>query len=181
MVHLRGAFDPERGTALAARLDARVEALFHSGDTVAPVEVMPGVESNDQRRALAPSSSARHGVLSSLDSIAPPRVVTSTSILGALQLSHAEPPVPLDDTRLTDSAGSERRRLQTAHHSSAARHLGPDAVDGPNAARSDNQRDGGCGSPHLCVPQLHREVRSLRTTPHHTRPLDSGCLDRLLE
>jgi len=53
MIHLRGAFDPERGTALAARLDARVEALFHSGDTVAPVEVMPGVEPNDHRRALA--------------------------------------------------------------------------------------------------------------------------------
>ncbi|MFM7490792.1 MAG: DUF222 domain-containing protein, partial [Actinomycetota bacterium] len=95
MIHLRGAFDPERGTALAARLDARVEALFHSGDTVALVEVMPGVEPNDHRRALAPSSSARHGVLSSLDSIAPPRVVTSTSILGALQLSHAEPPARL--------------------------------------------------------------------------------------
>ena len=53
MIHLRGAFDPERGTALAARLDARVEALFHSGDTAAPVEVMPGVEPNDHRRALA--------------------------------------------------------------------------------------------------------------------------------
>ena len=53
MIHLRGAFDPERGTALAARLDARVEALFHSGDTDTPVEVMPGVEPNDHRRALA--------------------------------------------------------------------------------------------------------------------------------
>lgn len=53
MIHLRGAFDPERGTALAARLDARVEAMFHSGDTAAPVEVMPGVEPNDHRRALA--------------------------------------------------------------------------------------------------------------------------------
>ena len=53
MIHLRGAFDPERGTALAARLDARVEALFHSGDTATPVEVMPGVEPNDHRRALA--------------------------------------------------------------------------------------------------------------------------------
>lgn len=53
MVHLRGAFDPERGTILAARLDARVEALFHSGDRGAPVEVMPGIEPNDHRRALA--------------------------------------------------------------------------------------------------------------------------------
>lgn len=53
MIHLRGAFDPERGTALAARLEARVEALFHSGDQCAPVEVMPGIEPNDHRRALA--------------------------------------------------------------------------------------------------------------------------------
>lgn len=53
MVHLRGAFDPERGTVLAARLEARVEALFHSGDKASPVEVMPGIEPNDHRRALA--------------------------------------------------------------------------------------------------------------------------------
>ena len=53
MVHLRGAFDPERGTVLAARLDSRVEAMFHSGDQSAPVEVMPGIEPNDHRRALA--------------------------------------------------------------------------------------------------------------------------------
>lgn len=53
MVQLRGAFDPERGTVLAARLEARVEALFHSGDQGAPVDVMPGIEPNDHRRALA--------------------------------------------------------------------------------------------------------------------------------
>lgn len=53
MVQVRGAFDPERGTVLAARLDARVEALFHSGDKGSPVEVMPGIEPNDHRRALA--------------------------------------------------------------------------------------------------------------------------------
>lgn len=53
MVQLRGAFDPERGTVLAARLEARVETLFHSGDQDSPVEVMPGLKPNDHRRALA--------------------------------------------------------------------------------------------------------------------------------
>ena len=83
MVHLRGAFDPERGTVLAARLEARVEALFHSGDKASPVEVMPGIEPNDHRRALAlldsahPSVVRPAGVLSSLDSIAPPFSMSS--------------------------------------------------------------------------------------------------------
>jgi hypothetical protein len=53
MVHLRGAFDPERGSILLSRLEQRVEAMFHSGDRELPVEVGPGVEPNDHRRALA--------------------------------------------------------------------------------------------------------------------------------
>jgi hypothetical protein len=53
MVHLRGAFDPERGSVLLSRLEQRVEAMFHSGDREVPVEVGPGVEPNDHRRALA--------------------------------------------------------------------------------------------------------------------------------
>jgi hypothetical protein len=53
MIHLRGAFDPERGSILLSRLDQRVEAMFHSGDRELPVEVMPGIEPNDHRRALA--------------------------------------------------------------------------------------------------------------------------------
>lgn len=44
MVHLRGAFDPERGSVLLSRLEQRVEAMFHSGDVAVPVEVGPGVE-----------------------------------------------------------------------------------------------------------------------------------------
>lgn len=44
MVHLRGAFDPERGSVLLSRLEQRVEAMFHSGDVEVPVEVGPGVE-----------------------------------------------------------------------------------------------------------------------------------------
>jgi hypothetical protein len=53
MVHLRGAFDPERGSVLLSRLEQRVEAMFHSGDREIPVEVGSGVEPNDHRRALA--------------------------------------------------------------------------------------------------------------------------------
>jgi hypothetical protein len=53
MVHLRGAFDPERGSVLLSRLEQRVEAMFHSGDREVPVEVGQGVEPNDHRRALA--------------------------------------------------------------------------------------------------------------------------------
>jgi hypothetical protein len=53
MIHLRGAFDPERGSVLVSRLEQRVEAMFHSGDREVPVEVGPGVEPNDHRRALA--------------------------------------------------------------------------------------------------------------------------------
>ncbi|MDA0370717.1 MAG: DUF222 domain-containing protein [Actinomycetota bacterium] len=53
MVHLRGAFDPERGSVLLSRLEQRVEAMFNSGDVEVPVEVGPGVEPNDHRRALA--------------------------------------------------------------------------------------------------------------------------------
>ena len=53
MVHLRGAFDPERGSILLSRLEQRVEAMFHSGDQEVPVDVGPGIEPNDHRRALA--------------------------------------------------------------------------------------------------------------------------------
>jgi hypothetical protein len=53
MIHLRGAFDPERGSVLLSRLEQRVEAMFHAGDREVPVEVGPGVEPNDHRRALA--------------------------------------------------------------------------------------------------------------------------------
>ncbi len=53
MIHLRGAFDPERGSVLLSQLEQRVETMFHSGDREIPVEVGPGVEPNDHRRALA--------------------------------------------------------------------------------------------------------------------------------
>ena len=53
MIHLRGAFDPERGSVLLSRLEQRVEAMFHSGDAEVPVDVGSGIEPNDHRRALA--------------------------------------------------------------------------------------------------------------------------------
>jgi hypothetical protein len=86
MIHLRGAFDPERGSVLLSRLEQRVEAMFHAGDREVPVEVGPGVEPNDHRRALALLASVNGtspngerssfevsagGMLSSLDSMAP--------------------------------------------------------------------------------------------------------------
>jgi hypothetical protein len=53
MLHLRGAFDPERGSVLLSRLERRMEAMFHSGDREVSVVVAPGIEPNDHRRALA--------------------------------------------------------------------------------------------------------------------------------
>lgn len=61
MVRLSGAFDPERGAALAGVLDRRVEAMFHSGDRHSAPEagsgrepdVEPGIDPNDHRRAIA--------------------------------------------------------------------------------------------------------------------------------
>ncbi|MDA0371950.1 MAG: DUF222 domain-containing protein [Actinobacteria bacterium] len=72
MVHLRGAFDPERGSVLLSRLEQRVEAMFHSGDVEVPVEVGPGVEPNDHRRALALAASVNGTSGSNGDTVASP-------------------------------------------------------------------------------------------------------------
>lgn len=53
MTRLSGAFDPERGAALVGLLDRSVEAMFHTGDRDAVLEVAPGIEPNDHRRAVA--------------------------------------------------------------------------------------------------------------------------------
>jgi hypothetical protein len=53
MTNLFGKFDPERGSAVAALLDAGVEAMFHSGDSEVPIECDSSIEPNDHRRALA--------------------------------------------------------------------------------------------------------------------------------
>ena len=72
MVHLRGAFDPERGSVLLSRLEQRVEAMFHSGDVEVPVEVGPGIEPNDHRRALALVASV-NGTSGSTGTVMSPR------------------------------------------------------------------------------------------------------------
>lgn len=53
MVRVSGAFDPERGAMLAGCLDRQVEAMFHSGDREVPLDVAPGIDPNNHRRALA--------------------------------------------------------------------------------------------------------------------------------
>lgn len=57
MTRLSAAFDPERGAAIAGRLDRHVEALFHGGDTghrdADGFAVAPDVDPNDHRRAIA--------------------------------------------------------------------------------------------------------------------------------
>lgn len=53
MTVVHGKFDPERGTALVGALDRMVEAMFHCGDS--DIDVAPGVDPNDHRRALAMS------------------------------------------------------------------------------------------------------------------------------
>ena len=73
MVHLRGAFDPERGSVVLSRLEQRVEAMFHTGDVEVPVEVGPGVEPNDHRRALALVASVTGSHNTSGDTARPPR------------------------------------------------------------------------------------------------------------
>jgi hypothetical protein len=53
MTNLFGKFDPERGSIVAALLDAGVEAMFHSGDGEVPIDCDSSIEPNDHRRALA--------------------------------------------------------------------------------------------------------------------------------
>ena len=94
MVHLRGAFDPERGSVLLSRLEQRVEAMFHAGDAEVPVEVGPGVEPNDHRRALALIASVNGSHSSNGDMV--------TSPVRAEIIVH----VPLDQlTEQAESAG----------------------------------------------------------------------------
>lgn len=53
MTRVSGAFDPERGAVLAGCLERQVEAMFHSGDKEVPLDVAPGIDPNNHRRALA--------------------------------------------------------------------------------------------------------------------------------
>jgi len=53
MVQVRGQFDPVTGAALASLVEQQKERMFHSGDRDVPVNVAPGIEPNDHRRAHA--------------------------------------------------------------------------------------------------------------------------------
>ena len=53
MTNLRGRFDPISGAAIVNSLERRVEQIFHSGDRHEPIDVAPGIEPNDHRRARA--------------------------------------------------------------------------------------------------------------------------------
>ena len=48
-----GKFDPISASILKSKIVRFVEAMFHSGDKEAPVEVMPWIEPNDHRQAQA--------------------------------------------------------------------------------------------------------------------------------
>lgn len=52
MIHLRGAFDAERGSVLLGRLEIAMERLFHSGQA-APAHDLSGVNPNDNLCAIA--------------------------------------------------------------------------------------------------------------------------------
>ena len=52
MIHLRGAFDAERGSVLLGRLDNMMERLFHAGHAAADSD-LSGVSANDNLRAVA--------------------------------------------------------------------------------------------------------------------------------
>ena len=52
MIHIRGAFDTERGTVLLGRLENEMERQFHSGSACAGSELL-GVSPNDHLRAMA--------------------------------------------------------------------------------------------------------------------------------
>jgi len=53
MVQVRGQFDPVTGAAFASLVEQQKERMFHSGDRDVPVNVAPGIEPNDHRRAHA--------------------------------------------------------------------------------------------------------------------------------
>lgn len=53
MIQFRGQFDPVSGAALTSLIEQQKERMFHSGDRDVPVNVAPGIEPNDHRRAHA--------------------------------------------------------------------------------------------------------------------------------
>ena len=53
MLQVRGQFDPVSGAAFTSLVEQQKERMFHSGDREVPVNVAPGIEPNDHRRAHA--------------------------------------------------------------------------------------------------------------------------------
>ncbi|NCZ70571.1 MAG: HNH endonuclease, partial [Actinobacteria bacterium] len=53
MLQVRGQFDPISGAAFTSLVEQQKERMFHSGDREVPVNVAPGIEPNDHRRAHA--------------------------------------------------------------------------------------------------------------------------------
>ncbi|MFZ9158069.1 MAG: DUF222 domain-containing protein [Ilumatobacteraceae bacterium] len=53
MLQVRGQFDPVSGAAFTSLVEQQKERMFHSGDRDVPVNVAPGIEPNDHRRAHA--------------------------------------------------------------------------------------------------------------------------------
>ena len=51
MLQVRGQFDPVSGAAFTSLVEQQKERMFHSGDRDVPVNVAPGIEPNDHRRA----------------------------------------------------------------------------------------------------------------------------------
>lgn len=112
MVNLRGAFDPERGSVLMSRLERRVEAMFHSGDRETPVDVAPGIEPNDHRRALALVAAVE---ATSSDVETSPGAAVTTNLAPAASIgARSEIIVHVDLTTLT--GGLTAKRIATTQH-----------------------------------------------------------------
>ena len=182
MMHLRGAFDPERGSILLSRLEQRVEAMFHTGDVEVPVEVGPGVEPATRQHCASVAVLPAGGVLSPLDSMTPVTALLIEQCGGVTQSSRFETPA----RRLNRRAGcgsSARRRLQEAYRQRCGcRQCGPDAVDESKLTTPRTNADVGWEGV-VCDPGVSGEVRALRTASHRVlgerwpnRPGQSGAI-----
>ncbi|NDD97555.1 MAG: HNH endonuclease [Actinobacteria bacterium] len=71
MLQVRGQFDPISGAAFTSLVEQQKERMFHSGDREVPVNVAPGIEPNDHRRAHALLALINH--TSTADDVARPQ------------------------------------------------------------------------------------------------------------
>ena len=89
MIHLRGAFDAERGSVLLGRLQNEMERMFHSGSETTEREVI-GASANDHLRAMALLEVVGAGTARSRDE------ATSGSTSGAAASPQAEIVIVVD-------------------------------------------------------------------------------------